>query len=252
MKTNINVFTVSLACLFFFTSQAQDKFSVEVLNNMRSDFGLSYNFFLGDDNDDFSTTINGFGSGFLLDAFSGRFSRDFISIGTDDVNITFGAGVAISKYRFSEDLIFNNDEGVFNYSFDNNPSHDYGSGFLSYGKSKLVVGSVIFPVNLNVSIGEFLISAGGTIDQYLSGKHKRKFKDNGEKTKVVIQNDDFNDFPINKTKAGIGAMIMHKNTGLNIGFTYMLTPFFKDQRGPDLNELRISVSYDLSLFDYHH
>lgn len=248
MKTKIYLICLSLissASLF-----AQSKFDVRVIENMRSDFGLSYNFFTGDEADDFRTTINGFGSGFLFDAFSGRFSKDILWMGTDDVNVTVGAGIAISKYRFSEPLVFIEENEVYSYGFDNDPAHAYGSGFFSGDKSKLVVGSVIFPVNLNFDLGEFYFSTGGTMDVYLSGKHKRKYTVDGERVKEVLRNDKLNDFPINKTKWGLGAMLLHKESGISAGVTYMLTPFFEDNSNfPELREVRVSFAYDLSIFD---
>ena len=240
----ITLLTISITTL---TAQENaQKFKFKVLKQTRSDFGLSYNFFLGDDSNDFTTSINGFGSGFLLDAFSGRISKDFIAVGTRSVNMTVGAGLAIMKYRFSEPIVFAQENGNLNYFFDEDPNHDYGNGFFGYGKSKMVIANLIVPVNLNFDVGPFLISAGGTMDVYLSGKHKRKFRDDGEKRKVVVKNNTFNDYPLNKLKFGVGSMIMHKESGLNIGFTYMLTPLFEEDKGPDLNELRISVGYNLS------
>ncbi len=228
-------------------SQAQDNaFKFRAFDGHRSDFGLSYNFFVGDDAEDFRTTIKGFGSGFLLDFYSARASWDMFSLGTRKANISVGAGIAISKYRFSENLILTNSEGGVTWQIDPVPTHDYGTGFFSYGKSKLVSTTLIFPVNLNFHIGDFFLSAGATYDHYLTGKLKRKFKDDGGKQKVVVKNDSFNDFPVERNKFGIGGAIMHKPSGLNIGFTYMMTPFFEEGLGPDLNEVRVSFSYCFS------
>lgn len=226
--------------------QEQNDFKVKIFKNLRSDVGLSYNFFTGPDSKDFSTTIDGFGSGFLFD-FSGRYSREMILIGTDNVNFTLGGGIALNKYRFSENLLLSLENGQMSYSIDDDPARDYGEGFFSYGKSKLVTTNFFIPASINFHVGEFLLSATGNVDFYIWGKHKRKFKVDGDKTKTVIRNDDFNDFPINKVKAGVGALIMHKPTGLNVGFTYMMTPFFDVNEGPEINEMRVSVSYDIKL-----
>ena len=245
MKTK---FYLLLSSLFLFTTiiSAQSDFKFRAFEGSRSDFGLSYNFFTGADADDFRTTIKGFGSGFMLDFFSARYSSDVFTLGTRDVFLSFGAGVAISKYRFSENLIIDNEAGVVTWGVDPDPTHDYGTGFFSYGKSKLVSTTVIFPVNLNFDVGDFFISAGGTYDHYLTGKLKRKFKVDGDKQKVVVKNDSFNDYPVNRHKFGLGFMIMHKPSKLNVGATYMVTPYFKENLGPELNEVRISVSYCLS------
>lgn len=226
------------------------QFRVEYGNNFRDDVGLAYNFFVGDDAEDFQTSINGFGSGFLLDIFTGRYSIDLISIGWDVFNLSAGAGVAISKYRFAEDIILEKTANDYiNWYIDDDPDHDYGSGFFSYGKSKLVTGSAYFPAHLNLSLGKLFFSAGALVDVYVSGKHKRKFKDDGSKKKIVIRNDDFNNYNLNKTKYGVNALILHKASGVGVGFTYMLTPFFQEGKGPDLNEVRVSFTYDFSLFE---
>ena len=229
---------------------AQDKFEIRIIHDTRSDFGLAYNFFTGENPDDFRTSIKGFGSGFLLDAFSGRFSQDLLLVGTEKINITLGAGASIAKYRFSEPLVFYEENGEYGYERDIDPTHTYGDGFLSNDKSKLVIGSFIFPANLNFDLGEFYLSTGGTLDVYVTGKHKLKYTVDGERVKEVIRNDRFNDFPIHKTQWGLGAMLLHKRSGVSAGVTYMLTPFFEENSAfPEMREVRVSFSYDLSLFD---
>lgn len=243
-----NIYT-TLIGLFSLTTVFAQGFEVKVLEQTRTDYGLAYNFFVGDDVDDFRTTIRGFGSGFLLDAFSGRISKDILEIGTEDVHLTIGAGSAIMKYRFSESVVFSDENNEYSYSLDSDPTHEYGNGFFNNDKSKLVMASFIFPVNLNFDLGAFYISAGGTMDVYLTGKHKLKYTVDGDRVKEVIRNDRFNDFPVNKLKFGLGGMILHKNSGLGVGATYMLTPFFEDNSNfPEMREVRISFSFDMSRF----
>ena len=250
MKTRL--FTLLALCSFALTTFAQDSdkatFDLRIGGEFRSDLGLSYNFFTGDDADGFETSINGFGSGFLFDALSGRMTKDILTIGFSKANLSVGAGVSLMKYRFSEDVILEKENGIVTSRIDDDPSHDYGNGFFSHGKSKLVIGNFSFPVNLNFEAGPIVMSFGAVYERFLSGKHKRKFKIDGDKEKEVTRNDDFNDFNLNKNKFGLSAMIKHKN-GLNAGITYMLTPFFEENMGPDIREVRISFSYDLSLFD---
>lgn len=240
--------TLTTLMIPVFAQENSDAFQLKIVKGLRSDMGLSYNFFVGPDNDDFTTTIRGFGSGFMFDG-SGRVSKDIVQLGTDNANLTIGIGAALMKYRFSENIVFANENDEFSYFKDNDPAHDYGSGFFSYGKSKLVTLNFFAPVSLNFHLGDFMISGTGLAEFYLTGKHKRKFKNDGEKVKTVIRNDEFNDFPINKTKLGVGAMFLHKPTGVNLGFTYMVTPFFKENQGPEINEMRISVSYEISMDD---
>ncbi len=134
----------------------------------RDDAGLSYNFFLGEDAKDIATSINGFGSGFLLDVLTGRQSVDLIAIGPKAANLSLGAGFAISKYRFQENLVFDKVDGIVTWMTDPDNKHDYVNTFFGYGKSKLVTASVYFPAYLNFTIGNSLyISAGAFVDLYI-------------------------------------------------------------------------------------
>jgi hypothetical protein len=238
-----------LFCGLLSALKSAAQFDIKVLKNPRSDAGISYNFFIGDDDDDFATSINGFGSGFIFDILTGRYSIDVFTIGFDKINLGLGAGFAISKYRFKENIIFSKENDIVTYSIDDDPAHDYVNTFFGYGKSKLVYGSFYFPVNLNVSLGDIFFSCGGLIDQYVSGKHKRKFKVDGDKEKIVIRNDEFSEFNLNKTKLGVNAMIMHEKSGIGMGFTYMITPFFKEGEGPALNEVRISLTFKYAKYN---
>jgi len=122
---------------------------------------------------------------------------------------------------------------------------------LSHFRSKLsyLFRSFYFPVNLNISLGDIYFSCGALIDQYISGRLKRKFKIDGTKEKIVIRNKEFSDFNLNKTKLGVNALLMHEKSGVGMGFTYMITPFFKEGEGPALNEVRISLTFKFSKFN---
>ncbi len=217
------------------TVQAQG-FGIKYLGFTRNDAGLSYNFFVGDDADQFTTTIDGFGSGFLFDVYTGRYSVDLLSLGGSAVNISLGLGVALTKYRFSENLLFTLDPGGQTVvTPDPDPEHEYSNTFFGYGKSKMVYGSVFLPLNLNLNLGPLLVSGGIMIDQYLSGKYKMKYIVDGEKQKEVIRNKDWRDYNLNKTKWGVNGLIAHRPSGIGVGFTYMLTPFFTENDGPMIN-----------------
>ena len=250
MRKRIIFFSFLFALILMQTSPvlSQEGFRVKFFDNIRDDGGMAYNFFLGDDAEQFSTSINGFGSGFIFDVLTGRHSVDFISLGTESVFLSAGAGVAINKYRFSDNLVFQLQGDQVVITEDTEPDHDYVNTFFGYGKSKLVYGSVYFPVNFNISAGPVYLSAGVFFDRYLAGKHKRKFIVNEEKEKVLIEPNEFRDFNLNKSKYGINVSLVHKNTGFGIGFTYMLTPFFQEGKGPDLNEMRVSFTFDFAKY----
>jgi len=250
MKKPIIFFSFLAALILMQTSSvlSQEGFRVKFFDNTRDDGGMAYNFFVGDDAEQFGTSINGFGSGFIFDVLAGRHSVDFISLGTEAIHLSAGAGIAINKYRFSDNLVFQLQGDQVVVIEDTDSDHDYINTFFGYGKSKLVYGSVYFPVYFNISAGPVYLSAGVFFDRYLAGKHKRKFKVDGEKEKILIEPNEFKDFNLNKSKYGINASLVHKNTGFGIGFTYMLTPFFQEGKGPDLNEMRISFTYDFAKY----
>ncbi|UCH13903.1 MAG: hypothetical protein JSV22_12455, partial [Bacteroidales bacterium] len=79
-----------LILLLVSSSKSPAQFSAKFINNTRSDGGISYNFFVGNDNDDFTTSINGFGSGFILDMFTGRYSLDVVTLGFESINVSIG------------------------------------------------------------------------------------------------------------------------------------------------------------------
>ena len=247
LKHSFILMLVGWGLLSSFESPAQ--FGIKYLKNARSDAGISYNFFVGDDAEDLATSINGFGSGFIFDMFTGRYSVDLFTFGFNNINLSLGAGFAISKYRFKENIIFSKEDEIVVASIDDDPTRDYINTFFGYGKSKLVYGSFYFPVNLNISLGDLYFSCGALIDQYISGKHKRKFEADGNKEKIVVRNENFSDFNLNKTKLGVNAMLMHKKGGVGIGFTYMITPFFEEDKGPALNEVRLSLTFKFSKFN---
>ncbi len=229
--------------------QAQTKFGAKIKINHREDSGAGYDFFLGKDAEDFQTTINGFGSGFLFDVLTGRNSIDFLQLGTKNAYLSLGAGLSINKYRFKNNLVFSlsDDGNMVNYMIDDNPDHNYVNTFFGYGKSKLVTSTFFVPVNINVVIADmFVLSAGGFVDFYFYGKHKIKYLDGEEKKKELISPKDFTDYNLNKIKYGLSASIIHKNTGIGLIGTYYLTPFFQENMGPEINEARICLIFSMN------
>jgi hypothetical protein len=227
-----------------------EEFRVSYFNRMKSEGSVAYNFFLSSDKEMqelFQTTIMGFGSGFLLDIFATRFSTDMIEVGWEKFNLSLGIGLGINKYRFKNNLVITHSDLTGTIFFeDPDPGHDYVNTFFGYGKSKIVYGSIFFPLHANIKLGDFIISGGPILDLWISGKHKRKFIENDEEKKVKVGNSDFRKYDINKTKTGINFFITHKS-GINVGFTYMLTPFFDIQGIPGIHEARISLGYSQAL-----
>ncbi|HDR89953.1 MAG TPA: hypothetical protein ENN63_10060 [Bacteroidetes bacterium] len=231
------------------STRAQNDFEVKFLEFSRNDAGLAYNFCLGEDAERFATTIDGFGSGFMFDAFTGRYSVDMISVGFERARISLGAGVAINKYRFRENLVFVKLLGNVVVMEDPAPNRDYVNTFFGYGKSKLVYGSFYFPLDLTFRVGPMMISGGAFVDQYLSGKYKMKYLEDGEKMKEVIRNKDWREYNLQKTKWGVNAMIAHTPSGIGVSFAYMLTPFFTGSNDPVIHEARISLFHRFGIME---
>ncbi len=229
--------------------QAQNKFGAKIKINHRQDSGAGYDFFLGEDAEDFQTSINGFGSGFIFDILTGRNSIDFFQLGTKNAYLSLGAGLSINKYRFKNNLVFSlsEDGNMVSYKIDDNLDHDYVNTFFGYGKSKLVTSTFFVPVNLNIVLADkFVLSAGGFVDFYFYGKHKIKYLDGDEKEKELIAPKDFANYNINKIKYGVSVSIIHKNTGIGLIGTYYLTPFFQENMGPEINEARICLIFSMN------
>ncbi|MEA3444299.1 MAG: hypothetical protein U9R19_06175 [Bacteroidota bacterium] len=244
MKKTLLVLVICLLQIAFsLDSFAQFKIDFDATN--RTEGSLAYNFFVGDDADMFQTTIKGFGSGFLLDMFTGRYSSDMVSMGWEKFNLTMGLGIAITKYRFEENLVLEKVGDNVNIFIDTDPNHDYQNTFFGYGKSKIVYGSLFTPVNLNLILGKMKFSAGAMLDFYISGKHKRKYIEDGEKKKIKVGNSDFSKYNLSKTKLGLNGRIEYIPLGLNISVTYMATPFFNDSSMPEINEMRIAIGTNL-------
>ncbi len=243
MKNSLFILIVSLLMTTIISS-SNAQFEVKYSIGSRQEGALAYNFFVGKDSELFQTTVKGFGSGFLFDIFTGRYSSDLVSLGWEKVNISMGLGIAITKYRFEENLVFEKVDDIVSVYIDPNENHDYQNTFFGYGKSKVVYGSLFTPVYLNFNLGNFRLSGGALLDFYISGKHKRKYIEDGEKKKIKVGNSDFTKYNISKTKLGYSGRIEHIPTGINISITYMSTPFFNKSSMPEINEMRIAIGKD--------
>ncbi len=230
-------------------AEKKSKFRVDFATGYKVEGSLGYNFFISDDKatqELFQTTVMGFGSGFIFDIFNGRASVDAIDIGWDKLNLTLGVGYSITKYRFANNLIIEpvtiggiTATGV---RIDDDPTHDYVNTFFGYGKSKIVYGTINFPVHVNFKLGAFKVSAGPILEMYVSGKHKRKYKVDDKKIKDKVGNSDFRNYDINKNKTGVNLYLTHKS-GITVGATYMITPFFDSPFINDINEVRFAFGY---------
>lgn len=247
MKRNIVVIllVISIPGLHL-QSFAQKETSVRFFEQFRTETQVSYNFFVGPDAADFNTSVKGFGSG-ILDFFGSRGSADILNIGTDHVYVSVGAGFAVLKYRFANNLIFNKSpDNTLSWAVDPDTAHNYVNSFFGYGKSKLITTSFYFPVDLNIALGKNVeVTAGAYMDINLTARYKTKYLVGEDKVKEIIRSAEFRNFNPSITKFGVNTTLRHKKWDVGLSASYCLTPFFKPGLGPDIHEARISATYAL-------
>lgn len=226
----------------------QNNSNFKYCQDYRGDAIFAYNFFTGKDAADFTTSINGFGSG-LVDYFGSRASIDVVTYGTDKINLSFGLGLSVMKYRLSNHLVFSypGENEAIQYSADNDPTHDYQDTFFGWGKSKLITVDAYIPLDLTVSIGKNLRLAVGPFAAYnLSARYKMKYIEDEDRVKELIRSKEFRKMNLNTFKYGVTAGLYHKKWKMGISGTYSLAPFFRPGLGPDLHEARITASYRIA------
>ncbi len=201
----------------------------------------SYNAFVGKDSDLMNTTFKGIGS---LTEWNLVISYPFV-FGNAKYKFLIlpRTGVLWKKFRFAKNLVPNMDTTLNRtvFSIDSDLTKDYGSGFFSYGKTKLVVPT--FRVNPELGISMDIeekaigITVGPVLDIALGVKYKQKFKQNGQKKKEVQKgNDKFN---INSIQCGVSAAVM--TPWVQFYGAYIMNPFFKPDKGPVLNTFEFGV-----------
>lgn len=210
-----------------------------------------YNFFLGAGNSGYGTTAKVLGSGIADFSYNYSIYQIPLISSKDKIDLFFVPALRIAKYRFSDNLILSQVAGKMLIAPDPNPAHQYNTSFFSYDGSKMVTGWWHVPVMVLLHIGEKGARTGLFVspfyDRYAFGYHKRRFHENGSVRKEKIRNSAFKNFPLNKDKFGFEAGFLTKE-GLALSILYVYTPFFKTDRGPVLNEVRISLSAPLNDF----
>lgn len=214
-------------------------------------FAQGYNFFLGSGNSGMGTTGKVLGSGISDFSYNYTIYQVPLISSKDVIELFFVPGLRIAKYRFSDNLTLSQAGGKMIITPDINPAHSYNNSFFSYDGSKMVTGWWHVPVMVLLHIGEKGARSGIFVapfyDRYAFGYHKRRFHENGSVRKEKIRNSAFKNFPLNKDKFGAEAGFLTKQ-GMALSILYVYTPFFKTDKGPVLNEVRISLSVQLNDF----
>ncbi len=242
IKLSIAIFALLFA---FNNAKAQFSHFAEITTALNpASYGM--NFFVGKDAALFQTTGQALGSG-ILD-FSGTIPLLPYWIqapgGDKKFAYAFPIGVRISKYRFAQNLVFSKNETtqMIDVYADTVSTRSYNHSFFSYEGSKLAAGYIHIPAIFRWDITDkFVIDGSVFYDRCLFSYHKLKYTENERTQKDVIRNNEFKNYYLNKNKYGLSLGIRY--AGFGIGATYVPTPFFLKGQGPEIQELRVGLSY---------
>jgi hypothetical protein len=201
----------------------------------------SYHFFIGEDAKLLSTTIKGLGS---FSEWNLVVGNPFV-IGKQKTKLLClpRLGFLWKKFRFSQPLFFYSDTTKTFFALDTSSVKNFGKGFFSYGKTKLVVPTFRLnpEIGISIDVGEKAIgiTTGPVIDILLGAKFKQKYKIEDCKKKNVFKGNDL--FNINPIQYGMSLAIM--TPWVDVYGTYMFSNFFKNGKGPKVKALEIGFIF---------
>ena len=223
--------------------------------------GVNYydiNYFMGDDIENFKTTLNGLGS------IGNSYEKSIVEVGCKHIAVFLNLGYSVRYYRFKKNLTFIKNENLIEEQIVENPPYEFKNTFFSWSKNKMVLGYIVIPVGFELKSNLADIRIQASYLRYLSGKHKLKYNindENGEfenkgdvtigwlageeRQKYKIPNDEFRDYFIDKNNFSVLVMLMPKISGkknIGIGFKYDLKPLFVENKGPDIHETSVFIS----------
>lgn len=222
--------------------------------------GVNYydvNYFMGDDIDNFKTTLKGLGS------LGYSYEKSLIAAGNKYIGLFVNLGYSVRYYRFEKNLLLTKNNNLIEDQIVENPPYEFNNTFFSWSKNKMVIGYLVIPVGLDLKSGFADLRIQASYSRYLSGKHKLKyninddveFENKGDVTmgwlagdtrqKYKIPNDEFRDYSINKNNFTVLLMLIPKIFGkknIGIGFKYDLKPLFIENEGPDIHETSVFMS----------
>lgn len=189
---------------------------------------IGFNFFTGPDADGYTTTADGLGSIKLNLLRQYRFYA-----GT--AYIAPGLGLAISEFRFEDNLYFQYDEdaGVLNTIDDMDSTRDYG-------KSKLQLGYARIPVEIGIQARKFNLALGAYGDLLLWSKHKRKFMNETRDENVRTIHSGIEELQLERFQFGVYGRVAVGSVGLYVN--YNLTNTFQSS-GPDMTAVQVGVAF---------
>jgi len=244
-KTLFLLFFISVSVSLF----AQEKNALEPY--YMSNPILGYNFFVGNDAKEFTTIPKVLGSGLYDWSFNYSFTPFWIVNPQDKmIGLSFPFGLRFTKYRFSDHLTFGLDaDQKLEIAIDDIATHDYNDSYFSYDGSKLVTGNwrfplfVYFPVQRWFGGKEDHFGIFGTFfyERYAFAYHKLRYDEDSKRVKDVTRNKTFKNYGLNKHLIGVSGGFKIKTV---VFFAqYVITPFFDETVGKEINEMRVGISF---------
>jgi len=214
-------------------------------------------YFIGDDVENFKTTLKGFGS------IGSSAEWLFLSYGNEHFELFVDFGFSIRYYRFEKNLqLTKQEDGIKDEIVENSP-YEFENTFFSWSKNKMIIGYFVVPVGFDVKFPFADLRLQASYTRYLSGKHKLKYVDPDDqyenkgdvtmdwlvgdtKEKYKTPNSEFKGYFLNKNNVTISAEIIPKINGeriFGIGFNYDILPLFMEGKGADIHEVSIYISF---------
>jgi hypothetical protein len=216
-----------------------------------------FNYFMGDDIENFKTTLKGLGS------IGSSYEKSIVAVGNRHIAMFLNLGYSIRYYRFEKNLMLTKNDNLVEDQIVENPPYEFKNKFFSWSKNKMVIGYLVVPIGFDIKSRFADLRIQASYSRYLSGKHKLKynviddsvFENKGdvtigwlagdERQKYKIPNEEFRDYFINKNNFSVMAMLKPNLSGkknIGIGFKYDLKPLFIEDKGPDIHEVSVLIS----------
>jgi len=193
-------------------------------------FELGYNMFRGDTTGKFESTIKGLGSVKFNLTYQYR-------IYAGGFYFAPGLGLAISEWRFDQNLILGSQNQRLTYTVDADTNN-------RYGKSKFQLWYLRVPVEIGFTVKRFNIAVGGYADLLLFSKAKRKYEvpvtdGNFSNVRNVLYGNE--NFHTNLLQYGVSARVEYSGIGVYCNFG--LSDLFDTAKGPKLQTWQIGLSF---------
>lgn len=161
-----------------------------------------------------------------------NFIEKYIPIAKEKFGITTGLGFQFNSYALDRDLVFSvNDDSI--YSFVDSSR--------SIEKTRMKTTFLQAPLLLETNLGRskeksFHLAVGMLFGYRIGSKIKQVYEQNGREYKIK----DKDDLNINPFRASLTARVGYGD--FTIYANYSLSPFFEDDKGPELYPFSVGIS----------